>query len=248
MNDDDEKLNDKLFAAQQELAAIKHRYSTMPAPSSTSTMNIVSAAAAARPNAPAAANNSPLGTNHPAQKQLETAEAVMLKLYKKNLALEHQIRQLKSEIEKANTIKENIITADQPLKTVSVPEVTELSTKTPTPSVDDNPSTLEMKVKMLQNELNVQRASCARFAAQNGALRSDFNRLSQQQIQPLLHSSSIGHATQEVLSLLLTTLNRFENERTAEINDYTSRLKKSEEARIELLAKCKFLERKCGSH
>ena len=96
----------------------------------------------------------------------------------------------------------------------------------------------------MQDELNVQRASCARFAAQNGALRSDFTRLAQQQIQPLLNSSSVGHATQEVLSLLAATLQRFETERAAEVKNYTARLKESEEARIELSAQMKFLSKK----
>ena len=93
----------------------------------------------------------------------------------------------------------------------------------------------------LREELLTQRASCARFAAQNRALRSDFTRLAQQKIQPLLNSSSVGHASQEVLSLLAATLQRFETERTAEVSEYDQRLKQSEEAHIETLVKLKML-------
>lgn len=276
--ENDERLNNKLYAAQQELAAIKQQYSTMlPTPSNGAT-NIVKAAAfaaQATPLPPSTLTTSKeLDSIHPAQQQLAIAEGVMLKLYKKNLALEHQIRQLTTQLKQVTSSTTASITASTTsspttsstaptMATVqTAPPVTTTTTTTSSSTTSSNnnapstttsapstttsaPSTIEShtQIKTLQDELNVQRASCARFAAQNGALRSDFTRLAQQQIQPLLNSSSVGHATQEVLSLLAATLQRFETERAAEVKSYTARLKESEEARIELLAQIKYLSK-----
>jgi hypothetical protein len=282
--ENDERLNNKLHAAQQELAAIKQQYSTMPVPSNGAT-NIVKAAAfavQATPMPPSTLTTTKeLDSIHPAQQQLAIAEGVMLKLYKKNLALEHQIRQLTTQLKQvtsSTTVSTTASTTASPTTTSSttsstapsmatvqtVPPVTTTSSSNNSNSSNNNnnnnnnndapstttsttsaPPTIEShtQIKTLQDELNVQRASCARFAAQNGALRSDFTRLAQQQIQPLLNSSSVGHATQEVLSLLAATLQRFETERAAEVKNYTARLKESEEARIELSAQIKFLSK-----
>ena len=242
----DDKLNQTLLVAQQELAAIKYQYAS-------------AATAAAQPLQTAVSNQSHIPSapttshtaDHPAQKQLEIAEGVMLKLYKKNLALEHQIRQLKLELDTRSKTKP-VLVESAPIQALPGPALTAAVAAVapvapvapvPVPSPTKKESTPQTTAA-LQEELNTQRASCARFAAQNRALRSDFTRLAQQQIQPLLQSSSVGHATQEVLALLATTLHRFETERTAEVNNYMSRLKVSEEAHIELLAKCKMLERK----
>jgi hypothetical protein len=281
--ENDERLNNKLHAAQQELAAIKQQYSTMPVPSNGAT-NIVKAAAfavQATPMPPSTLTTTKeLDSIHPAQQQLAIAEGVMLKLYKNNLALEHQIRQLTTQLKQvtsSTTVSTTASTTASPTTTSSttsstapsmatvqtVPPVTTTSSSNNSNSSNNNnnnnnndapstttsttsaPPTIEShtQIKTLQDELNVQRASCARFAAQNGALRSDFTRLAQQQIQPLLNSSSVGHATQEVLSLLAATLQRFETERAAEVKNYTARLKESEEARIELSAQIKFLSK-----
>jgi hypothetical protein len=282
--ENDERLNNKLYAAQQELAAIKQQYSTMPVPSNGAT-NIVKAAAFAAQATPmppsTLTTTKELDSIHPAQQQLAIAEGVMLKLYKKNLALEHQIRQLTTQLKQvtsSTTVSTTASTTASPTTTSSttsstapsmatvqtVPPVTTTSSSNNSNSSNNNnnnnnnndapstttsttsaPPTIEShtQIKTLQDELNVQRASCARFAAQNGALRSDFTRLAQQQIQPLLNSSSVGHATQEVLSLLAATLQRFETERAAEVKNYTARLKESEEARIELSAQIKFLSK-----
>jgi hypothetical protein len=278
--ENDERLNNKLYAAQQELAAIKQQYSTMPVPSNGAT-NIVKAAAFAAQATPmppsTLTTTKELDSIHPAQQQLAIAEGVMLKLYKKNLALEHQIRQLTTQLKQVTSSTTASTTASPTASSTTtssttsstapamatvqtVPPVTTTTSSnnssnnnnnnnndapSTTTSTTSAPPTIEShtQIKTLQDELNVQRASCARFAAQNGALRSDFTRLAQQQIQPLLNSSSVGHATQEVLSLLAATLQRFETERAAEVKNYTARLKESEEARIELSAQMKFLSK-----
>ena len=279
--ENDERLNNKLYAAQQELAAIKQQYSTMPVPSNGAT-NIVKAAAFAAQATPmppsTLTTTKELDSIHPAQQQLAIAEGVMLKLYKKNLALEHQIRQLTTQLKQVTSSTTASTTASPTASSTTTSSTTSstapaMATVQTVPPVttttssnnssnnnnnnnnDDAPSTTtsttsapptiesHTQIKTLQDELNVQRASCARFAAQNGALRSDFTRLAQQQIQPLLNSSSVGHATQEVLSLLAATLQRFETERAAEVKNYTARLKESEEARIELSAQMKFLSK-----
>jgi len=287
--ENDERLNNKLYAAQQELAAIKQQYSTMPVPSNGAT-NIVKAAAFAAQATPmppsTLTTTKELDSIHPAQQQLAIAEGVMLKLYKKNLALEHQIRQLTTQLKQVTSSTTASTTASPTASSTTtssttsstapamatvqtVPPVTTTTSSNNSNSSNNNsnnnnnnnnnnndapstttsttsaPPTIEShtQIKTLQDELNVQRASCARFAAQNGALRSDFTRLAQQQIQPLLNSSSVGHATQEVLSLLAATLQRFETERAAEVKNYTARLKESEEARIELSAQMKFLSK-----
>ena len=256
MDKDDDILDDKLRQAQRELAAIKNQYATLP---TTTTVRIpIQQQPTSIPVAPKSNSQTvpPSNQPHPAQKQLEIAEGVMLKLYKKNLALEHQIRQLNIELTQAKTTaatstpRKNTSTELNHSKLqleISQPNQEQHQTQnhiqiqhqtTPSLTVQDTPDITE-----LQQELITQRSSCARFAAQNRALRSDFTRLAQQKIQPLLNSSSVGHATQEVLALLAATLNRFEIERTSEINDYAERLNASEEAHIEVLAKLKMLER-----
>jgi hypothetical protein len=256
---DDSKLDDKLRQAQQELAAIKHRYAAMP-PTTVATVRVpTQKQTTLQPPQSISGEISPISVDHPAQKQLEIAEGVMLKLYKKNLALEHQIRQLNQEvaqlknaatsveIRKTENVQRQPTSKEQQPQQQHQPHQPRQPHQQPQQHVQNTSLTKKVEqtpvttTAALREELLTQRASCARFAAQNRALRSDFTRLAQQKIQPLLNSSSVGHASQEVLSLLAATLQRFETERTAEVSEYDQRLKQSEEAHIETLVKLKML-------
>lgn len=244
---DDTMLDGKLLAAQRELLAIKTQYAAMPA---TTTIRVPAPAKKVITAPPTLTNlnsNSPndvdVNVDHPAQKQLEIAEGVMLKLYKKNLALEHQIRQLTAECAQLRT-SQSQVDQDEPTSKQPAPAPSVTATKPSPPSLaKSTPEDNTQLITTLREKLLAQRGSCARFASQNRALRSDFTRLAQQKIQPLQNSTKIGHATQEVLALLASALNRLETERAAETNEYTQRLRQSEEAHIDVLTKNKMLEK-----
>ena len=246
---DDTMLDGKLLAAQRELLAIKSQYAAMPA---TTTIRVPAPAKkviTAPPTLTTLNSNGPhnvdVDVDHPAQKQLEIAEGVMLKLYKKNLALEHQIRQLTAECAQLRT-SQSQVDQDEPMskQPAPAPAPSVTATKPSPPSLaKSTPEDNTQLITTLREELLTQRGSCARFASQNRALRSDFTRLAQQKIQPLQNSTKIGHATQEVLALLASALNRLETERAAETNEYTQRLRQSEEAHIDVLTKNKILEK-----
>ena len=106
----DDDLDRQFEAAQRELAAIKSRYTTAPR------SEVVKVPA----RAPAAASSATmplaeLPADPVATKRLEVAENVMLKLYKRNMQLEDQVRQLSEELAKARESSRN----SEPAETAS---------------------------------------------------------------------------------------------------------------------------------